>query len=488
VPTESYGQLRRGSEYIAALANDDRRVWVSGERIPDVTKAPTLGAGISMMAGMLDDQFDPALTDTLTYVDDGSGQRVSRAWQAPTTLGELQDRRRLMEYTTMQSVGTFGRPLDLGPTIAVGLLARKPAFKKSKPDFARNNPDFADNIDAFVEFGRSRGIIAAEVLAEPQNDRSRYVGEGPGLLRVVAQEAAGVRVSGAKSVGSVAAQADEIIFTNLKMRDYPPEACIWAALPVATEGLTLVCREGTSKPDADPFDHPIAHRGEESDQLIIFDNVLIPNDRVFNVGDPDLLDLYGPVTVWAHWQILTRMAVKAEIIVGAAQTAVNMIGTGGIAGVRTMVGDLMEYAQALKAFVVAAEHLAAPTEGGVLAPDSNMLTAGRLYSVAQYPRIIHTLQEICGQGLVMRFSRADFDHPEIGAHLERLLPGHNVTARQKNHLMNFIWDLTTDSHAGRVELFENVNGSPAPALRERLYREYPREHVIGMVRELLGAE
>ena len=209
-------------------------------------------------------------------------------------------------------------------------MARKPAFRKSRPAFARNSPDFAGNIDAYVEYGRSRGIIAAEVLAEPQNDRSRPVAEGPGLLRVTSQEAAGVRVSGAKSVGSVAAQADEIIFTNLKMPDYPPEACIWAALPVATEGITLVCLEGTSRPGADPFDHPIAHRGEESDQLIIFDNVLIPNDRVFNVGDPGLLDLYGPVTVWAHRHILTRMAVKAEILVGAARLAIDMIGTAGV--------------------------------------------------------------------------------------------------------------------------------------------------------------
>ena len=342
LPAGTGGRLRHGSEYIASLAGDGRRVWIHGERVADVTSCPALGPGITMMAGMLDDQFDPGLTDILTYADSGAGARLSRAWQAPATIAELQDRRRLVTYTTMRSAGTFGRPLDLAPLIAVGLLARKPAFKKSKPKFARNTLDFADNIDAYVEYGRSRGIIAAEVLADPQNDRSRPVAAGPGLLRVVGQEAAGVRVSGAKSVGSVAAQADEIIFTNLKMPDYPPEACIWAALPVATEGITLVCREGTSRPGADPFDHPVAHRGEESDQLIIFDNVLIPNDRVFNVGDPGLLDLYGPVTVWAHWHILARMAVKAEIFVGAARLAIDMIGTGGVPAVRGMAGDLMQ--------------------------------------------------------------------------------------------------------------------------------------------------
>ncbi|MFC5312731.1 4-hydroxyphenylacetate 3-hydroxylase C-terminal domain-containing protein, partial [Azospirillum rugosum] len=62
--------------------------------------------------------------------------------------------------------------------------------------------------------------------------------------------------------------------------------------------------------------------------------------------------------------------------------------------------------------------------------------------------------------------------------LDQLLPGRNMSARDKNRLMNFIWDLTTGSHAGRTELFENVNATPANFLRERLYREYPRERIM----------
>jgi len=482
-----HAYLKDGASFKESL-RDGRSVWIGGRRVDDVTTEPSLGPGIDLIAEMFDAQFDPALQDVTTYVDPDSGARVSRAWQVPRTPEELRDRRKLVEYTTLKTVGTFGRPPDLAPIIALGLLARKPIFKRSAPAFAVNNPDFADNIDGYMRHGRENNIVAAEVLVDPQTDRSRPSGESPGLLRIVAQEPAGVRVSGAKSVGSIAAQANEMIFTNLVRPDIPPEGCIWAAIPIGAEGIHLVCREGVSKPGADPFDHPIASKGEESDQLIIFDNVLIPNERVFNIGDPELLKLYGPVTVWAHWHILTRLWIKAEIFVGAGQLVVDSIGTGKFPGVRAQVADLIEYAQALKAFVLAAENLAEMTEGGVLAPDVHLLTAGRLYSIANYPRIIHTLQEICGQGLVMRFSRSDFDHPVIGLYLDELLPGHDVTAREKNRLMNFIWDLTTDSHAGRTELFENVNATPAPFLRERLYGEYPRERLTALVRDLAGLD
>ncbi|WP_236638212.1 hypothetical protein, partial [Mangrovicoccus ximenensis] len=51
---------------------------------------------------------------------------------------------------------------------------------------------------------------------------------------------------------------------------------------------------------------------------------------------------------------------------------------------------------------------------------------------------------------------------------------------EKEHVMNFIWDLTCSSLAGRVALFENVNASPAPRMRERLVSEFD---TAGMVAE-----
>lgn len=478
------GQLRTGEQFKQSL-RDGRAVWLGGERVADVTENPYLGAGIDLIAEMFDDQFAPEHEDTTTVLDETTGERYSRSWQVPRTVEDLQERRMMTVYTSLKTAGMWGRPPDCAPLVPLGLLARKSAFKRSPAAFARNNHDFAENIDRYIDYGRRNNIIGAEVLADPQADRSAPPGDSAGLLRIIGQESGGVRVSGAKSVGSLAAQADEVIFTNLLRPDLPPDACIWAAVPMATEGLKLVCREPVSHPGGERFDHPVA-RAEEADQLLIFDNVLIPNERVFNVGDPELLKLYGPVILWVHWHILIRLWTKAEIFVGAAQLAVDALGTHAFPQVRAYVADLIEYAETLKAFVLAAESAARPTEDGIMAPDVGLITAGRLHSIEHYPRIIHTLQELCGQGLVMRFTRADFDNADVGELLERILPGRGVDARDKTRLMNFIWDLTTDSYAGRTELFENVNATPANFLKERLYREYPRDVSVARARQLAG--
>ncbi len=398
---------------------------------------------------------------------------------------ELAGRRKMIEYTSFKTAGTFGRPPDLGPTIGVGLLARKPLFAGTTSAISGDN-NFADNIDSYVEFSRENNLICAEVLSDPQADRSRASEDHPGLLRVTEVLADGVVVNGAKSVGSLSAQANEIIFTNFARPDAPPEAYIWAATPVNAEGIVLVCREGVSHPGADPFDHPLASRGEEADQLIIFNDVFLPNERIFNLGVPKLGILYGPVTVWGplahphppvgqgedhrrrrpgHRRRARHGRDRRRPLDGRHPDRVR----GGAEGVRHRRGE----------------------PGGAVGerhsrPDVNLLTAGRLYGIQQYPHIIHTLQELCGQGLVMRFPKAAFEHEMLGPRLAELLPGHDITAADKNRLMNFVWDLTSSSHAGRTELFENLNGGVAPFLRERLYKEWDRTEAVGMARDLAG--
>ena len=477
--------LKTGAEFKASL-DDGRQLWVNGRKLAKVTDEPALKAGIELMASMFDDQFDPAYAEATTVFDRKSGLIVGRSWQVPETIEDIKGRRAMMEYTSLKTVGTFGRPMDLGPTIAVGILAHLHLFKDFRSAFDECRPDFIENVQSYVEEGRMNSITCAESLTGPQNDRSSPMAQAASLLRVKKVTKDGVYVSGAKSVGSIAAQTNEIFFTNLGYPGTPAEACIWGAVPISSEGIKLVSREMLSQPGADPFDHPLTHKGEEADQLVIFDNVFVPKNRIFNLGSEHGLAVSGKATIFAHWHVLTRLKVKSEIFVGCAQMVTEILGTDQIPAVRSMLAEIIEYNRTLEAFVIAAEAGSFVNESGVMVPDVMMLTTGRLYGIRCYPHIIHVLQEMCDQGLVMRFGKAAFENPEIGHHLLELLPGRGVTGMQKEHLMNFIWDLTSSSLAGRVALFENVNASPAPRMRERLVNEFNRSHLVKKAREAAG--
>ncbi|GEO87107.1 MULTISPECIES: 4-hydroxyphenylacetate 3-hydroxylase N-terminal domain-containing protein [Alphaproteobacteria] len=481
-------RLKTGEEYKESL-KDNRQIWVGGEKLNSVYDEPALARGIDLLASMFDDQFTEEHADATTYYDEKVGAVLSRSWQIPRTKEDLAARRRMIEYTSLKTAGTFGRPPDLAPSIVVGLYAYLPTFKKKKSLIEGIDPDFAENIERYMEYGQNNNLTASESLAGPQADRSSPKASEASLLKARKVTKDGVYIYGAKTVGSIAAQANDIFFTNLGgIQETPADACIWGSVPIDTPGIKMISREMVSQPLASKFDHPVASLGEEADQFIIFDNVFVPKERLFNLGDPTAMSYYGPVCVFAHWHVLTRLAVKAELFVGAGQMVLDYLGTGKIPAVQMMLGQLVEYAQTLRAFVTAAEALAVPTEGDVMRPDVGMLTAGRLYSIENYPKIIHILQEMCGQGLVMRFGKKAFDNPDVGHFLHELLPGHGVSAMVKEQLMNFIWDMTSGSLAGRVALFENVNATPAPALRARLYNEVKRDGYVAQVKKIAGIE
>src|SRR5207237_10837008 len=60
------------------------------------------------------------------------------------------------------------------------------------------------------------------------------------------------------------------------------------ALPLDTPGLKFLCRDSASAPEADPFDKPLSSRFDEQDAFCIFDDVLVPWDRIFIDGDVEI--------------------------------------------------------------------------------------------------------------------------------------------------------------------------------------------------------
>src|SRR5690606_7491792 len=188
----------------------------------------------------------------------------------------------------------------------------------------------------------------------------------------------------------------------------------------------------------------------------------------FSYGDERMLPIYYKKGGLGLWHVLSRLSYKAEILVGTGQLIAEVLGTTAIPQVRDSIAELSMYATALKAYVMAAED-SAELQNGVLIPNERFITAGRLHSITEYPRMMQILRDMSGQGLISRFSSKAFNEATIKDMMHEFLPGTGVSATDKNRLFNFVWDLTSGSAAMRVALFENVNSTPPSALRARIY-------------------
>jgi 4-hydroxyphenylacetate 3-monooxygenase len=477
---ETSPYLRTGAQYKESL-RDGRRVVYRGADIEDVPTHPLFAGAVDIWADLFDAQQDPATREVTTYFDAELGDRVSTGWLVPRDKGDLARRRRLLEFSTDRTLGVFGRPPDYGPTLAMGFLASMHLIEETEPD----GPE---KMRRFIDFGRENNLLSTDLIADAQADRTLAAADNPGRLRCVEERADGIVVYGTKPVASAASMGHWGGIATLLSPNMDPDSVMWAYVPVNADGIVMVARDQVTDISRDPEDHPIDSRGEEVDALIVFDHVLIPWENVFSFRNPDTLPLYLDVGLFPQWAILARMARRATIFAAAAKLVVEVLGTEKVPAVRAAVADVYTYAATLEAFVLASEEKAAPTPHGVHLPDRALVTAGRLHAITHLPAVMQTVRELCGQGLVSRFTVRDFEQLDVGDWIDEFLPGHGVTARGKNRLMNFVWDLTCSSHAARVALFENVNSTPPPAVRQQVYGSYDVSGAVRRVRDFISLD
>jgi 4-hydroxyphenylacetate 3-monooxygenase len=470
--------LMNGAQYLKSL-NDGRRVVAGdGAEIENVATHPVTKAGAETFARVMDLQFDPRYRDIVTYQDEKTGARKSRGWQVPKTREDLKLKRDQIGITTQQTLGMFGRPPDYGPAMSLGFLAIIDRVEAE-------NPLLAQNVRDFVRMSGEHNLLSTDLIADAQSDRTVPRNDRPATLRVVDERPDGIVLRGSKIAGSSGALTHFFTLSTTLGEGLGPDAAIWAAIPVNLPGLSLVLREPTISGPVSREDHPLNIHGEELDQIVIFDDVLVPREYVFSLRNLDFLKLYFESCVYVLWHIMTRLAYRAEIFAGTAQVITEILGTDKIPGVRRAVAEITMYAQQLRAFSVAAI-AESQTWNGVEVPHPGLVSVGRLHSITNYNRIIYMLQDLCGQGMISRWPEKIWDHPEFGPKLESYLPGYGVTAREKNRFFNFVWDLTSSANAARIGLFENVNATPPSFIAELVYKHVDRSETARFIRDYVG--
>ena len=129
--------------------------------------------------------------------------------------------------------------------------------------------------------------------------------------------------------------------------------------------MKFLCRESFDV-GRSHYDHPLGSRFEEMDTVVFFDDVLVPWERVFLLGDVELCNGYGTGTMSnAHtgYQVLNRCVVKAEFVLGLADLMVETLGSGSIPHVQEQVAELITYRDMLRACLRASRPTPGRTSG-----------------------------------------------------------------------------------------------------------------------------
>ena len=409
--------MMTGDQYRASLA-DGRRIYQRGQLVEDVTTHPTFKGQVDSAARGYDKLYAPG------------ANAGSEFMSAPKTIDALR-KRATIEMDILAGVSW---------TSAMTLLTAADRIESRRPQGAAA-------MRVYVKELQNRDLRIVECITDAKGDRGlppAKQADPDAYLRVVERRSDGVVIRGAKLHIALAPVAHEMLVIPTKaMKPDEGDYSIACGVAVNAPGVKIV-NVGTEAPGADARDHPFAAEGFASHGFVIFDDVFVPNARVFLDGETDCASAFAhSLGLWIRVEGLVGMANEADVLVGLAQLVAEANGLERVAHVKEKIADMVIHATVLRATLEAALARSERLSDGTMVPDELFSNAGKYIGAAEYTLMVRHLHDIAGGSVLTAPSMLDMDNPDTGPFIRKYMTGKaGLDGEYRLKLFHAIRDLT----------------------------------------------
>ena len=445
-----------GQEFLASL-DDDREVWIYGERVRNIAEHPAFRNTARMIARLYD----------ALHKDHAEGKGVLTR---PTEWGGFTHRYFVAPRSAEDLVA--GRDaIAAWARITYGWLGRSPDYKAAFLATLGANADFyepyQENARRWYRYSQERVPYVNHAIVHPPVDRNMAPGAPGGptdiYAHVTRETDAGIYVTGAKVVatGSALTHFTFVAHVGLLPIQDPKFALVFL-VPTNARGVKFICRVSNEQRAAvlgSPFDYPLSSRIDENDAIFIMDDVFVPWEDVFVYGDIEKANTFFPRSGFvprAQFHGCTRLAVKLDFITGLLLKATETAGTSGFRGVEANIGEVITWRHCMWALTDAMARNPSPWAAGYVLPNTNAGAAYHVLAPDAYVQIKHQIEKTVASSLIYLNSHArDFANPELRKYLDLYVRGSGgVSAVERVKLMKLLWDAIGSEFGGRHELYE----------------------------------
>ncbi|WP_448511102.1 4-hydroxyphenylacetate 3-hydroxylase family protein [Immundisolibacter sp.] len=495
--------IQTGQQYIDSL-RDERELHIGGERVRDVTTHPRLQGIVRSIAQHYDDFHKPELTPLYTYPSPKDGKPVSNSFLPARTWEEVEQRMCGEAARKEATYGLMGRLPDFMNAFVTDMAVIAPHV------LGHQNKAFADNAIRYWEYCRDQDICLTHTLVDPKRDYSKDLA-AQRALKVVRETDAGIIVTGARMLSTLAPVSKELwVGPYMPRRPGEEDYALAFALPVATSGLKFIARDSYAY-GRSLYDRPLSERFDEGDALAVFDNVLVPWERVFIYRDVAAYNMCGPsFPGYLLLQANLRGRAKLRFMTGLACKVADVLGRSELPRYQELLGEMLGMCEMADGLIEgtahevvrhAQEEFAKQTD-----PDFNLIdvwketaalfaspnrgmagiTMLRFFLPYVNTKINEVIRLLGSSSLVMSVTEADFENPVTAADLEEYISGHGVSARERVQVMKLAWEAVASEFGGRQEIYEIFfSGDPFMA-RQLHYHTPKRAQFVAQVDRLLA--
>ena len=278
---------------------------------------------------------------------------------------------------------------------------------------------------------------------------------------------------------------------TVRLTENDKDYAIVGAIPVDAKGITYIygrqsCDTRSAEGgDIDPGNTKFA--GQEA--IIIFDNVLIPWDKIFMYGEHEFASMLIERFTCYHRRSYVCKTGLGDVLIGAAAAIADYNGLSKTSHIKDKLIEMTHLNESIYAAGIASSYQAQKMKSGVWLND-DMLAQVCKHNVTRFPYEIGRLaQDIAGGLVVTMPSEKDFKNSEIGPILRKYLVGRNgIDVEDRMRILRLIENMTLGRNAVGY-LTESMHGAGSPqAQRIQIAKQMQLIYKKNLAKKLAGVD
>ena len=473
--------MRTAKDYLDKLSQMRPNIYMDGELIgrdhPDVVRASN---GIQRTFDLVD---DPEFKELLTATSHISGKTINRFTHIHQNPEDLLKKQKLTRRMCNITGGCFMRCMGIDAMNALSVTTKNTDLKYGTK--------YYENFLNYLQYFQDNNIVASCAQTDSKGDRRYRPGEQPDPdqhLHVVERRTDGVVVRGAKLHNTMSPYADEIIAIPTRaLLKTEADYAIAFAIPADTEGVYLIGRKADFYHRDPGMEAPIAGYAD-IESFTVFDDVFIPNERIFLNGETDMGGSLALLFALYHRHSYCGCKPGiGDILMGTAALTADYLGIEKMGHVKEKLAEMISVVELVFAAGIAASIDSKQAPSGTQVPNVIYANVGRRHAGHNIYHEYSTLCDIAG-GLPASLPLSkEYNSPVVGEFVKKYVARREGVS-QENHYRaaHLASDLLTSEFATACQI-AGVHGGGSPIMEDiAIMGAYDVENNKKMAKYLAG--
>ena len=476
--------LMTGEQYVESIGKLKMNIYVLGEKVESAVTNPILRPSLNSVKATYDLAQMPEYEDLMTTTSSLTGKKINRFTHLHQSTEDLVKKVKMQRLLGQKTASCFQR--------CVGMDAFNSTFSTTFEIDKQYNTKYHENFKKFLEYVQENDLTVDGAMTDPKGDRSLAPSKqaDPDMyLRVVERRPDGIVVRGAKAHQTGICNSHEVlVLPTIAMRPEDKDYAVAFSVPTDTEGIVMVvgrqsCDTRKMEKHADLDVGNKQFGGVEA--LTIFNDVFVPNDRIFLNGEVEFAGMLVERFAGYHRQSYGGCKVGVgDVLIGAAALAADYNGANKASHVKDKLIEMMHLNETIYACGIACSAEGAPTEAGNYMIDLLLANVCK-QNVTRFPYEITRLAEDIAGGLMVTMpSQKDFENPEVGDLVKKYLVGvDSVPVMDRMKVLRLIENMTLGTAAVGYRT-ESMHGAGSPQAQRIMIQ---RQGNLGYKKQLAKA-